>query len=85
MIDFIASDFIVNNEIQPLLKNAEDKGTIILPVIVKPCRFLREPSISQFQSINNPAEPLCKLNEYEQEDIYELISQRIELALQDFK
>ena len=29
--DFIASDFIINNELQPLLKNAEEKGTVILP------------------------------------------------------
>jgi predicted nucleotide-binding protein len=83
--DFIASDFIINNELQPLLKNAEDKGTVILPVIVKPCRFLREPNLSQFQAINNPTRPLCKLDEYEQEEIYELVSQRVETALQNIK
>ena len=79
--DFMASDFIVDKELQPLLKSAESKGTIIIPVIVKPCRFLREPSISQFQSANDPINPLCKLSEYEQEDIYEKVSHRIELAL----
>lgn len=83
--DFIASDFIINNELQPLLKNAENKGTVILPIIVKPCRFLREPNLSQFQAINNPIKPLCKLDEYEQEEIYELVSQRIEIALQNIK
>lgn len=80
--DFLASDFIINNELQPLLKNAEDKGTIIIPVVLKPCRFLREPSISQFQSINDPSLPLCKLNEFEKEEIYEGLSQRIEIALE---
>jgi len=80
--DFLASDFIVNKELQPLLKNAENKGTIIIPVVLKPCRFLREPSISQFQSINDPQTPLCKMNEYEKEDIYERLSQRIEIALE---
>lgn len=80
--DFLASDFIVNNELQPLLKNAEDKGTIIIPVIIKPCRFLREESISQFQAINDPSIPMCKLSEYEKEEIYEKLSQRIELALE---
>lgn len=80
--DFLASDFIVNDELQPLLKEAEQKGTIIIPIILKPCRFLREPSISQFQAINDPVNPLCKLEEWEQENIYEKLSQRIELALE---
>lgn len=80
--DFLASDFIVNDELQPLLKAAEQKGTIIIPVILKPCRFLREPSISQFQAINDPVNPICKLHEWEQENIYERLSQRIEVALE---
>lgn len=83
--DFIASDFIVKNELPPLLKNAKNKGTVILPVILKPCRFLREPNLSQFQAINDPARPLCKLAEHEQEEIYELIAQRVEIALQTIK
>ncbi|MBK9045931.1 MAG: toll/interleukin-1 receptor domain-containing protein [Bacteroidetes bacterium] len=69
--DFLASDFISTNELPPLLKSAEKKGTTIIPVIIKPCRFLREPSISQFQAINDPMNPLCKLFEHEQESIYE--------------
>jgi hypothetical protein len=80
--DFLASDFIINNELQPLLKTAEDKGTIIIPIVIKPCRFLREPSIAQFQAINDPLTPLCYMTEYEREDIYEKLSQRIELALE---
>lgn len=80
--DFLASDFIVNNELQPLLKAAEDKGTIIIPIILKPCRFLREPTISQFQAINDPSVPIVSMNEFEREEIYEKLSQRIELALE---
>ena len=79
--DFMASEFIINNELQPLLKSAETKGTIIIPVVIKPCRFLREPTLSQFQSANDPINPLCKLSEYEQEDIYEKVAHRIELAI----
>jgi hypothetical protein len=42
--DFLASDFIVNNELPPLLEGAEKRGTRIIPVIVKPCRFDRTPT-----------------------------------------
>jgi hypothetical protein len=79
--DFMASDFIINEELQILLKSAEAKGTIIIPLIVKPCRFSREPTISQFKAANIPADPLCKLSEFEQEEIYESVAHRIELAL----
>ncbi|TDP59289.1 toll/interleukin-1 receptor domain-containing protein [Flavobacterium dankookense] len=80
--DFLASEFIINNELQPLLKAAEDKGTLIIPLVVKPCRFTREPSISQFQSANDPSTPLCNMTEYDQELIYEKVASRIELILE---
>lgn len=80
--DFLASEFIINNELQPLLKDAEEKGTLIIPLVLKPCRFVREPSISQFQSANDPATPLCNMTEYEQELIYEKIASRIELVIE---
>lgn len=79
--DFLASDFIINNELPPLLKAAENKGTKIIPVIVKPCRFQREESISQFQASNDPINPLCKLQEWEQESVFEKVSQMIEFFL----
>jgi hypothetical protein len=37
--DFLASDFIVDNELPPLLASAEEHGTLIFPVILKPCLF----------------------------------------------
>jgi hypothetical protein len=39
--DFLASDFILKNELPPLLAKANDGGAIILPIILSPCRFLR--------------------------------------------
>ena len=76
--DFLASDFIVDNELPPLLKTAEQKGAIILPVIIKPCRFARDKNLSQFQAINNPARPIQGLSEVEQEELYARICERVE-------
>lgn len=79
--DFLASDFIVNNELQPLLKNAASKGTQIIPVVVHHCSFLRNKELNVFQAINNPERPLSDCNPGEQEKIYDLIAERIEVAL----
>ena len=61
--DFLDSDFIIQNELPPLLKSAEEKGTIIIPLIAKPSLFNIIPSLSQFQAINDPNQPLSGLSE----------------------
>lgn len=80
--DFLASDFVVDNELPPLLRSAEEQGTTILPLILKPCRFLRDRNLSVFQAINNPSEPLMKLSQNDQEELYARVSERIENELQ---
>ncbi|MDP8202350.1 MAG: toll/interleukin-1 receptor domain-containing protein [Candidatus Tenebribacter burtonii] len=76
--DFLASDFIIDNELPPLLKSAEEKGKIIVPVIVKPCRFTKEENLSIFQSINDPKIPLSKMDENGKEEIYVKIADYID-------
>ena len=80
--DFLASDFIIDNELPPLLQAAEEKGTLIIPVILKPCRFTRDKNLSEFQAINQPDEPVALLDENERELIYDTIALRIEKALE---
>lgn len=58
--DFLASDFIQSNELPTLLKNAELKGTKIIPVIVGHCRFTKNKNISHFQAVNDPSKPLSE-------------------------
>jgi nucleoside 2-deoxyribosyltransferase len=79
--DFLASDFIVDNELPPLLAKAESQGTRIIPVIIKPCRFTRDKNLSRFQAINDPSSPLINLPEGEQEDVYNRISETVERSL----
>lgn len=76
--DFLGSDFITNNELPPLLEKAKSDGTRILPVVLKTCRFLRDPRLNIFQAVNDPARPLAELTEIEQEKIYDKICQEIE-------
>lgn len=76
--DFLASDFIVDNELPPLLINAEVNGTRIIPLIVKPCRFARDENLRHFQSINDPNKALIKLTEAEQESCYDDVAREVE-------
>jgi hypothetical protein len=76
--DFLASDFIINNELPPLLKEADEKGTVIIPVILKPCRFTREEALSAFQSINSPEEPISGMEDHARELVFDAVAERIE-------
>lgn len=67
--DFLASDFIRNNELPPLLEAAEKEGATVLPLILRPCRFQQNKIISQYKSVNDPKEPLSGLSEHDQETI----------------
>lgn len=68
--DFLASDFIYANELPPLLEAARLKDTRIFPVIVHPCQFLKNKSLSQFQAVNSPDEPLSECTQPMQERIW---------------
>ena len=67
--DFLASEFIAENELPPLLKAAESGGTIVLPVIISPCVFEDTP-LQAFQAINHPSEPLSKLTGSRRDEVW---------------
>lgn len=79
--DFLASDFIVNNELPPLLIKADSNGLRILPVILKPCGFLRDPVLSTFQCANDPASPLLGMSTIDQEGVYDKIAEEVAIAI----
>lgn len=79
--DFLASDFIVTDELPPLLKAAEGNGATILPVIISPSRFTRMESLSRFQSVNDPKRPLVKMRRASSEAVLDQVAQAVEEAL----
>lgn len=66
--DFVASDFIANEELQPLLDKAQADGTKIMPLIVRPCAFFEECGLSKYQAVNDPKRPLSGLSDFDQEN-----------------
>ena len=67
--DFLASDFIANNELPPLLARAQSHGTVILPLIVAPSLFEYTPELARYQAVNPPDKPLTELSKAKQEKV----------------
>jgi hypothetical protein len=80
--DFLASEFIVTNELPPLLAAAEERGVRIIPVILKPCRFLRDESLSRFQALNDPKSPVIRMSEADREELYAKLSETVEAEIE---
>jgi nucleotide-binding universal stress UspA family protein len=79
--DFLASDFIVTNELPPLLKAAEEDGATILPIIASASRFLRIESLARFQAVNDPAKPLVQMSHGNREKVFDQVACAVEDAL----
>lgn len=79
--DFLASDFIADNELPPLLAAAAKDGLVIIPIIVSPSRFASIESLDQFQSVNPPSQPLIGMTRNDQEELLVRVSEAIEDAL----
>jgi hypothetical protein len=80
--DFLASEFIATNELPNVLAEAEKKhGTRIIPIILKPCRFERDSTLSRFQALNSPKLPVVRMTEAEREELYAKLAAEIEMDL----
>jgi len=80
--DFLASEFILRNELPPLLKAAEERGCHILSIIVGPCRFSKTPDLAEFQAVNSPSRPLSAINVHDRETVFARVAETIETILQ---
>lgn len=79
--DFLASDFVANNELPSLLNAQKDRGIVVLPIVVRPCAFEDMPELSGFQSVTDPKKALSDLSESEQERAWVELARRVRDAL----
>ena len=80
--DFMASDFIRTHELPRLLKAADERGTIVIPVHVGPSLYDHEAKLSVFQAINSPSEPLAALDSDRSEMVLVDLAKRVLEACQ---
>lgn len=79
--DFLASDFIVKNELPSVLKAAEYEGTTILCVILQPCAF-DDTELAQYKAVNAISNPLSNMSPTKRHAIWEQVAARVKDILQ---
>jgi hypothetical protein len=77
--DFLASDFIADHELPPLLRAAQDEGLRILWVLIRDCLF-SETEIADYQAAHDLSRPLAKLTSAEVDTALVEIARKIKAA-----
>ena len=78
--DFLASEFVINKELPPLLRAAEVEGLRILWVCLGPCFYEATP-IHEYQAVLPPGEPLEEMGPVQQKRALKTIAGAIRDAL----
>jgi HEAT repeat protein len=72
---FLASDFIVENELPPLLRAAQENSITILPVLVRPCNLEEFEELLPFRSVCLTGKPFTAFTELKSTEKDKLCSQ----------
>ena len=75
--DFLASDFIMKQELPRLRQMAEKRGMALLWIATRPSGYKLEPTLEKLQALNDPSRPLSKLSKPEREEELVVIVDKI--------
>jgi uncharacterized protein with LGFP repeats len=78
---FLASDFIDQHELPPILAASEEEGLKIFWVAIDHCLY-EKTEIARYQAVGNPAEPLMALLQSEQDKILKVLCQKVIKAME---
>lgn len=77
--DFLASDFIAQHELPPLLDAAQQEDILIVWIPVRASMY-KEAGIEKYQAAINPEKPLAQMRKHKQEEALVEIGERIKEA-----
>jgi hypothetical protein len=80
--EFLASDFIMDHELPPILERMQAGGATIIPIIVGRCTYSDSP-LGKFQAINDPKDPLSGMPRVRWEELFVEVSKAIKKRIQD--
>lgn len=78
--DFLASDFIHEHELGPLLKEAEAGGVRILWVPLRASAY-KATDLKDLQAVSKPGSPLAKLNKARRDEAWVRVCEEIQRAI----
>lgn len=81
--DFLASNFIVNQELPKILVKEKKAGTKIIPIIIGPCGFDDDPILSQFQALNSSEDYIAKFDKYKQDEYWDLLRRKVRKTIEN--
>jgi TIR domain len=70
---YLASDLMSEEGLSPLLERAQERGTLILPVILHASMFMRT-SLAQYQAVNRPDRPLSGMSSVDRDTLFGYLS-----------
>jgi serine/threonine protein kinase len=77
--DFLASDFINDQELPTLLKAAQNDGALILQVVLRPV-MLEGTTLYEYQAVNSASNPLSGVDKNKREEVFVEIARLIKQA-----
>jgi predicted Ser/Thr protein kinase len=78
--DYLASPFVEEIELPPLLTAAKAKEMLVLPIVLSPCA-LNMTGLAQFQTVNPPALPVSKMTYHQREELWAQVASMAHTAL----
>ena len=79
--DFLASKFIAEHELPPLLAAAQTEGAVILPVVVGACNY-DDSDLAPFQAINAPSRAIARLSPAKRDEEWAKVARLAKQALE---
>jgi hypothetical protein len=80
---FLASKFIMTEELPTILAAAKERGVTLLSVVVAPCRLTKTPFLKDYQAMNEPEKPLSTLSPAGRDKVYMKVLDRVTALLPD--